>query len=82
MAKLAAVLPESDGDVVRGVNALYRRLGIELSLQKLGMPEEGIEKAAGIAVSNLYRNPRSLKRDTLRELIRRAWHGEEATQDL
>ncbi|KAI6773119.1 hypothetical protein HG530_004077 [Fusarium avenaceum] len=82
MAKLAAVLPESDGNVVRGVNALYRRLGIELSLQKLGMPEEGIEKAADIAVSNPYRNPRPLKPDDLRELIRRAWKGEEATQDL
>ncbi|KAH7252845.1 hypothetical protein BKA59DRAFT_492650 [Fusarium tricinctum] len=82
MVKLAAVLPKSDGNVVQGVNALYRRLGIKLSLQKLGMPEEGIEKAAGIAVSNTYRNPRALRRDALRELIRRVWNGEEATQDL
>lgn len=82
MAKLATALPESDGDAIRGINILYRRLGIDLSLQKLGMPEDGIDRAADIAVSNPYRNPRPLERDALRELVRRAWKGEEATQDL
>ncbi|KAJ4250198.1 hypothetical protein NW762_012013 [Fusarium torreyae] len=82
MAQLAAALPESHGDAVRGINALYRRLGVDLSLQKLGMLEENIDKAADIAVSNPYHNPRPLERDALREVIRRAWKGEKAFQDL
>ncbi|KAF4967733.1 hypothetical protein FSARC_4794 [Fusarium sarcochroum] len=82
MAQLAAALPGSNGDAVRGISALYRRLGINFSLQKLGMPEDGIEKAADIAVSNPYRNPRPLEREAIRELIRRAWNGEQATHDL
>ncbi|KAM0184880.1 hypothetical protein ACHAPI_012340 [Fusarium lateritium] len=82
MAKLADALPESNGDAVEGINALYRRLGIALSLQKLGMPADSIDKAAEIAVSNQYQNPRPLEQEALRELIRRAWNGEQATQDL
>lgn len=82
MAKLANILPESNGDAVEGLNVLYRRLGIDLSLRGLGMSEEGIEKAAEIATANPYKNPRPLERDTLCELIRRAWSGEGARQDL
>ncbi|CVK96627.1 probable alcohol dehydrogenase, class IV [Fusarium mangiferae] len=82
MSQLAAVLPESQGDAVRGINALYRRLGIDMSLKVLGMQEESIDKAADVAVSNPYRNPRPLERDALREVLRRAWSGEQAKQDL
>ncbi|KAJ2901607.1 hypothetical protein MKZ38_001627 [Zalerion maritima] len=82
MAKLAAALPDGDGDPVRGINALYRRLGIDPSLKSLGMPEDGIDKAADIAVSNPYKNPRPLERGALRELVRRAWAGEQASRDL
>ncbi|KAI1040731.1 hypothetical protein LB505_012621 [Fusarium chuoi] len=82
MSQLAAVLPESQGDAVRGINALYRRLGIDMSLKALGMQEDSIDKAADIAVSNPYRNPRPLERDALREVLRRAWSGEQAKQDL
>lgn len=82
MAKLASVLPESDGDAVRGINALYRRLGIQLGLKDFGMPEKGVDEACDIALSNPYKNPRPLEHGGIRELIRRAWAGEEARQDL
>ncbi|KAM5354811.1 hypothetical protein ACJ41O_001457 [Fusarium nematophilum] len=82
MTKLAAALPGSDGDAIRGINSLYRRLGIAINLHGLGMPGDGIDKAADIAVLNPYKNPRPLERDALRKLIRRAWSGEEASQDL
>lgn len=82
MAKLASALPGSEGDAVRGINALYSRLGVSVSLGSLGMPEDGISRAADIAASNPYKNPRPLERDALHELIRRAWHGEQASQDL
>lgn len=81
MAKLAGVLPDSQGDPVRGINTLYQRLGVHLNLRSLGMPESGINKAADIAASNPYKNPRPLETDALRELIRRAWSGEKASQD-
>lgn len=79
MAKLADALPESEGDAVRGINALYRRLGVSVNLKSLGMPEDGIGKAADMATSNPYKNPRPLERDALQELIRRAWAGEPAS---
>ncbi|SPO07783.1 related to alcohol dehydrogenase, class IV [Cephalotrichum gorgonifer] len=82
MAALAGALPGSEGDAVRGINALYDRLGLSVSLESLGMPEDGISKAADIATSNPYQNPRPLERDGLRELIRRAWHGEQASLDI
>ena len=80
MKMLAAALPESDGDAIKGINALYRRLGIDITLKGLGMKEAGIDEAADIVISNPYKNPRSLDRDAIRELIRRAWAGEEASQ--
>lgn len=82
MAKLAAVLPESEGSAVQGINALYKRLGIDISLKGLGMPEKGIDEACDAAIASPYKNPRGLEKDALRETIRRAWAGEQAAQDL
>ncbi|KAH7147150.1 hypothetical protein B0J13DRAFT_665298 [Dactylonectria estremocensis] len=79
MEKLASVLPESNGDAVQGLNALNRRLGINFGLKDLGMPEHGVEKAAEIAISNPYKNPRTLERQAIQEIIRRAWAGENAS---
>ncbi|KAK0625387.1 hypothetical protein B0T17DRAFT_617483 [Bombardia bombarda] len=81
MAKLAGVLPGSEGDAVKGMNALYKRLGIDLNLKGLGMAEEGVDEAVDIALANPYKNPRGLEREGIRELIRRAWTGEEAGRD-
>ena len=78
MAKLASALPESEGDAIKGINALYKRLGIDINLKGLGMPESGIDQACDAAVANPYKNPRGLEREAIRELIRRAWSGEPA----
>jgi hypothetical protein len=40
------------------------------------MPESGIDKAADLAVTNAYWNPRPLERNAIRDLIARAWAGE------
>jgi alcohol dehydrogenase class IV len=50
-------------------------LGAPRSLKSLGMPEDGIEKAADIAVRNPYWNPRPIERNAIRDLIARAWAG-------
>ncbi|KAI5866385.1 putative maleylacetate reductase [Durotheca rogersii] len=82
LAALAAALPDGDGDAIAGLNALLRKLNVERSLRAFGMKEEDIDKAADIAVSNPYWNPRPIEREPIRELIRRAWAGEEARADL
>ncbi|KAF5008123.1 hypothetical protein FDECE_5607 [Fusarium decemcellulare] len=82
MKQLAEALPGSDGDAVRGLNNLLSKINVERSLKALGMKESDIDKAADIAVSKPYWNPRPVERTAIRELIRRAWAGEEARSDL
>ncbi|KAF7555335.1 hypothetical protein G7Z17_g2241 [Cylindrodendrum hubeiense] len=82
MNALAEALPESNGDAVAGLNVLLTKLKVERGLKGLGMKESDIDKAADIAVSKPYWNPRDVERAAIRELIRRAWAGEEARSDL
>ncbi|RMD39403.1 hypothetical protein DV735_g5719, partial [Chaetothyriales sp. CBS 134920] len=82
MAKLAAALPESDGDAIKGLNTLLEKLKVKRALKDFGMKEEDIDQAAEIAVSNQYPNPRPLDKAKIREVIRRCWAGEPARQDL
>lgn len=82
MAQLAAVLPESNGDAINGLNVLLTKLKVKRGLKDFGFKEEDIDKAADIAVANPYWNPREVEREPIRELIRRAWAGEEARADL
>ena len=82
MEKLAAVLPGSEGDAIKGLNVLLDRLGVKRGLKEYGMKEEDVDKAVEIAVGNPYWNPREIEREPLRETIRRCWAGEEARADL
>jgi maleylacetate reductase len=63
-------------EAAQGLFEFVKPLGARQSLRELGMPEEGIEKAADLAVKNPYWNPRQLEREPIRETIRRAWAGE------
>lgn len=82
MAKLAEVLPGSDGDAIKGLNVLLQRLKVKRGLKEFGMKEEDVDKAVEIALGNPYWNPREIEREPLRETIRRCWAGEEARADL
>ncbi|KAF3920062.1 hypothetical protein AA313_de0200009 [Arthrobotrys entomopaga] len=82
LAKLADALPDSDGDAVRGLNILLEKLKVKRALKEFGMKEEDVDKAAEIATSNPYYNPREIKKDEIREIIRRAVIGEEARADI
>merc|ERR1712000_484334 len=82
MEKLASVLPGSEGDATKGLNILLEKLKVKRALKDFGMKEEDIDKAAEIAVSNQYPNPRKVEKEPIRELIRRAWAGEPARADL
>lgn len=82
MKLLADSLPESNGDAIHGLNVLLTKLKVNKGLSDFGLKESDIDKAAEIAVSNPYWNPRSIERSPIRELIRRVWAGEEARPDL
>ncbi|KAJ6261522.1 hypothetical protein Dda_4192 [Drechslerella dactyloides] len=82
LAKLADALPDSEGDPVKGLNVLLNTLGVKRALTEFGMKEEDVDKAAEIATSNPYYNPRQIRKDEIREVIRRAVVGEEARADI
>lgn len=63
------------GDAPRGLHELARRLGAPTSLAALGMPADGLDRAAELAVQNQYANPRPLERVALRALLQRAFDG-------
>jgi alcohol dehydrogenase class IV len=63
-------------DAAGGLFDLEISLGAPTSLRELGMPKDGIESAADIAMQNPYWNPRPLERGAIRDLIARAWAGE------
>lgn len=55
-------------DLARGNGAPY-------SLRELGMPQSDLDRAADIAVSNPYWNPRPIERNGIRDLLQHAWDG-------
>ncbi|RDL41765.1 Dehydroquinate synthase-like protein [Venustampulla echinocandica] len=82
MKSLAGALPDSDGDAIVGLNRLLQSLKVKRGLKDLGFKEEQIDLAAQIAVGNPYWNPRPVEIGPIRELLRRAWAGEDARADL
>lgn len=62
-------------DAARGAFDLARRHGAPTSLAAIGMPADGLDRAADLAVATPYPNPRPLERTALRELLQRAYDG-------
>src|SRR3546814_8116469 len=54
------------GDPATRLYELASQLGAEMSLAKLGMPRDGVAKAAKLAVSNPYPNPRPITEEGIR----------------
>jgi maleylacetate reductase len=77
MARIAAALGGSEApeQAPRALQALARHLGAPLSLREIGMPADGLDRAAELAVQAAYPNPRPLQRDALRALLQRAFDG-------
>jgi maleylacetate reductase len=59
-----------------GVFDLAHRLGAPAALKDIGMPADGLDRAADLAVQTPYSNPRPLERAAIRELLQRAFDGE------
>ena len=77
MAGIARALghSRSHADAPAGLYALAQRHGAPVSLKAIGMPSEGLDRAADLAVQNPYPNPRPLERAALRALLQRAFEG-------
>jgi alcohol dehydrogenase class IV/protocatechuate 3,4-dioxygenase beta subunit len=62
-------------DAPSGVYDLVASLGGPTSLRDLGMPESGSARAAELATSTPYPNPRELTTEGIADLLSGAWHG-------
>ncbi|MDE2398000.1 MAG: maleylacetate reductase, partial [Burkholderiales bacterium] len=74
MARIARALGAA-GDAPGAVQALARRHGAPTTLAAIGMPADGLDRAADLAASAPYPNPRPLERHALRALLQRAFDG-------
>ena len=79
MARIARAIGAADA--AQGLYNLAKRLNAKLALRDVGMPESGIDKAADLAVTNAYWNPRPLERNAIRDLIARGLVGRSAHRD-
>jgi maleylacetate reductase len=62
-------------DAAQGVYDLAVRLGAPLALKDLGMPADGLDRAAKLATENPYYNPRPVDYSGVRRLLEDAFHG-------
>jgi maleylacetate reductase len=62
-------------DAAQGLYDLAKTLGAPLSLAEIGMPQDGIERAAKLATDNPYYNPQPVEYAGIRRLLEDAWHG-------
>jgi alcohol dehydrogenase class IV len=73
MQRLACALGSSDP--VLALYQLRERAMCPPSLAAIGMPADGLELAADLAVQNPYYNPRPVEKQALLELLTQAQHG-------
>ena len=62
-------------DALSGIGALAASLPIARSLEALGMPASGIERAVELATRDAYPNPRPIERAAIAAMLERAFHG-------
>jgi maleylacetate reductase len=73
MARVARALGARDA--AAGLYDLAARLGAKLRLSEIGMPADGLDRAAELATTNPYYNPRPVTREGVRALLQDAYDG-------
>jgi alcohol dehydrogenase class IV len=63
------------GDAAQGIFDLIVQIGAPTNLRDIGMPAEGLDRAAALATQNQYPNPRPIEYGPIRELLDNAFHG-------
>jgi maleylacetate reductase len=72
---MQAIARALSSDPVDGLFELAQGLNATMALRDFGMPEQGIDSVAELALKNAYPNPRALDRDAICELLAAAWAG-------
>ena len=62
-------------DAAQGIYDLAVRLGAPIALKNIGMPHEGLDRAARLATENPYYNPRPIEYAGVRQLLEDAYQG-------
>ncbi len=81
MARVARALGLADRAATRadsaaqGLYDLAGALGAPVALKTIGMPEGDLDRAAELATTSPYWNPRPVERAAIRKLLDDAWHG-------
>ena len=73
MSRVARALGVDDAP--QGLYDLAKRLGAPVALKNIGMPQDGLDKAADLATANPYWNPRPIDRAAVRALLDDAFFG-------
>jgi len=73
MARVARALGADDAPAA--LYDLAERIGAPLALKDIGMAEAELDRAAELATTNPYYNPRPIERDAVRALLDDAFHG-------
>jgi maleylacetate reductase len=63
-------------DAAQGLHDLASRLGAPVALKDIGMPADGLDRAADLVTSRPYYNPRIVDYDSVRQLLERAYRGD------
>ena len=72
--RMAAAALGAD-DAAQGIFDLNVSIGAPTALKDIGMPADGLERAARLATENQYPNPRPIAYEPMRELLEHAYHG-------
>jgi len=63
------------GDAAQGIFDLIERIGAPTALKDIGMPADGLDRAATLATESPYPNPRPVEYGPVRELLDNAYFG-------
>ena len=66
-------------DAAQGIFDLIVSIAAPTALKDIGMPADGLERAAQLATENQYPNPRPIAYEPMRELLENAYHGRRPT---
>ena len=75
MAAIARALNTTPDNAAGALFDLLAKVGAPTTLEAIGMKEEDLEKAAEIALSKPYYNPREVTLEGVRELLKNAYAG-------
>ena len=75
MRMIATALGATHKSAASALFELNQTIGAPTSLKEIGMPEDGIEKAAKMIADAPYPNPVPIEFDPILSMIEDAWHG-------